>query len=82
MRDHAYYLNQICLGTRLRDLRRRRNVTQATLAKALGFAHPSTISSIEKGRRSVSDDELKCIAQVLRCSKDSLLKAYVQKLKI
>ena len=78
MGDHAYYLNQICLGTRLRDVRRRRNVTQATLAKALGFAHPSTISSIEKGRRPVSDDELKCIAQVLKCSKDSLLKAYAQ----
>ena len=76
MRDHAYYLNQICLGTRLRDLRRRRNVTQEALAKALGFAHPSTISSIEKGCRPVSDDELKCIAQVLNCSKASLLNAY------
>ena len=73
MRDNSDYLAQVCMGNRLRALRLRRGMTQMALARALGFAHPSSVSSIEKGRRPVNDEELAQIARMLRCSVGALL---------
>ncbi|MCE8512307.1 helix-turn-helix transcriptional regulator [Ruegeria pomeroyi] len=47
-------------------------MTQTALAKSLGFAHPSSISNIEKGRRPVVEAELSRIAEALNCSLEEL----------
>lgn len=48
-------------------------MTQTALARELGFAHPSSITSIEKGRRPVTAEELAQLARVLRCSVRTLM---------
>ncbi|WP_234237379.1 helix-turn-helix domain-containing protein [Ruegeria pomeroyi] len=72
MRDTLDYQQWIGFGSRLRDLRLRRGMTQTALAKSLGFAHPSSISNIEKGRRPVVEAELSRIAEALNCSLEEL----------
>ena len=73
MRKTIDYRFQILLGNRLRHMRLRKGMTQATLARSLGYAHPSSISCIEKGRRRINEDELKRITCALGCSIDALL---------
>jgi transcriptional regulator with XRE-family HTH domain len=57
----------------LRKLRLRRGLTQTELGNRLGFAHPSSISKIELGRRPVYLDELPMLAKALDCDLLELL---------
>lgn len=58
---------------RLRELRLRQGMTQVELSRRMGFAHSSTISSIEHARRLIHHEELPAFAVVLNCSVDELL---------
>jgi hypothetical protein len=44
------------------------------LARSLGFAYPSSICNIEKGRRRVGADELTDLARALGCGVADLVK--------
>ena len=57
-------MNTKQLGARIRELRRRRGLTQAQLAKATGLAADS-ISRLEQGRFSPSFDTVTTIADGL-----------------
>ena len=58
---------------RVREIRLRQGLTQTELANRLGFAHPSSISSIELGRRPVYVDEVPMLAKALGCAISELL---------
>lgn len=56
------------VARRLRELRLARGITQTELSRMMGFAHPSSISSIEHGRRPIYEDELPILAKALECT--------------
>jgi transcriptional regulator with XRE-family HTH domain len=53
------------IGGRIKEAREKEGVTQAELAKALGYGSPTFISLIEAGERKVRIDDLEGIAEVL-----------------
>jgi transcriptional regulator with XRE-family HTH domain len=57
----------------LRTLRLKRGLTQAELGRRLGYAYPSSISSIENARRPVYREELTALAKALGCDPDELI---------
>lgn len=59
-------------GQRIREIRERRGILQAELAKMVNISE-SVMSRIEKGDRAVRDDELKEIAKKLNVSADYLI---------
>ncbi|MDU8911177.1 helix-turn-helix transcriptional regulator [Aestuariicoccus sp. MJ-SS9] len=61
------YTARLSFGRSVRDLRLRLGMTQSELAAAMGFAHPSAICDIEKGRRLIYRDELPRLARALGC---------------
>ena len=67
------YRERISFGTRLRDVRVSKGMTQTDLARLLGFAHAGSISGIERGRRLVYRDELPALAEALCCEIGELL---------
>lgn len=73
MHNETQYKERIRVAQRLRELRMSKGMTQAELCKRLGFAHPSSISSIEKARRPLYRAELKAFAQALDCEVDDIL---------
>ncbi len=52
------------LGERIRDLRKKKRVRQYALARMVGIS-PGALTNFEKGRRSVSLDWLRAIADAL-----------------
>ena len=60
------------LGTRIKDLRKARKMTQAEFASRLGVTK-SAVSSYENGTRLPSYDVLIKIARIFRVSTDNLL---------
>lgn len=61
------------VARRLRELRLARGMTQAELSRRMGLAHPSSISSIEHGRRPIYQEELPILAAALECTVSELL---------
>jgi len=61
------------VARRLRELRLSRGMTQAELSRRIGFAHPSSISCIEHGRRPIYQEELSILAAALECTVNDLL---------
>ena len=57
---------------RLTEMRKKRNMTQAELARAVGIAQPS-ISDLENGNTKPAFETLVKLAQVLECSLDDLV---------
>ena len=75
MRDVNYFQDRRRVARRLRELRVALGMTQAELSKRMGFAHPSSISSIEHGRRPIYREELPVLAAALKCTVSDLLPA-------
>ncbi|MGR5976024.1 helix-turn-helix domain-containing protein [Bacillus paranthracis] len=44
-------------GSRVRDIRKQKNITQEKLAKKLDFSHASAISFIENGKRRLDAEK-------------------------
>ena len=65
-------LNYILLGKRIRNIRKRKGVTQAALAEKINCS-PSYISYVENGSKGLSLDSLIQIANVLNISTDDIL---------
>lgn len=60
-------MSELNIGSRLRDLRRRRKLSLRALSRATGVAL-SFLSSLERGNNSVSVDKLKIILEALGTS--------------
>ena len=60
------------LGERLRNIRKRAGVTQAELARRLGYSQPM-IAAIETGRRRLRSDHLPRVASILGVSATALI---------
>lgn len=68
------------IGKRMRLWRKNRHITQDDMAKCVGVANKSYISSIERGEHSISAQVIIAYSQVLNVSADMLLgleKAFV-----
>ncbi len=61
------------VGSRIRQIRVERNMSQTDLAEACGFSVPY-VSDIERGKKCFSVDSLLRIAQILQISADWLLR--------
>jgi transcriptional regulator with XRE-family HTH domain len=57
---------------RVAELRKKRNMTQAELARAVGIAQPS-LSDLENGNTNPAFETLIKLAKVLECSLDELV---------
>jgi transcriptional regulator with XRE-family HTH domain len=66
------------LGSQLRRVRTRRNLTQEALAERVGI-HPAYLGSIERGRRNVPLDTLCRLAWALRLEPHELLRPLPEK---
>ncbi|MGD6845266.1 helix-turn-helix domain-containing protein [Bacillus infantis] len=60
------------LGTRIKELRVEKGLTQTDFAKKIGYKHPSIISEIESGKKGISAEKLPEIAKVLGVEINSL----------
>lgn len=67
-----FILDYISLGTRIKQVRQERNITQAELAEACSLS-TSYIGHIERGSRTLSVETLFKIATVLNVSLDFLV---------
>lgn len=61
------------LGAKIRDIRVRRGISQSRLAKKLGFQSHTAISDIERGKTSISVDQLQKIARAFNLSFQEIL---------
>lgn len=61
------------IGTKIREKREFRSMSQKELATALGHKSQATVSQWERNLRSPSLRDLKNLAILLRCSTDELL---------
>ena len=61
------------VGSRIRQIRTKHNMSQSDLAEACGFSLPY-VSDIERGKKCFSVDSLLRIAQTLQVSADWLLR--------
>ncbi|PGW31269.1 transcriptional regulator [Bacillus cereus] len=59
-------------GNRVRDIRKRKNITQENLAKKLDFRHASAISFIENGKRRLDAEKIPTLANALGVSINEL----------
>lgn len=66
------FLDSKHIGQKIADLRIDRDIQQRELAAAIGV-HQSVLNRIEKGRRSLREDELLSIARYLNVTTDYLL---------
>ncbi|TKI95074.1 helix-turn-helix transcriptional regulator [Bacillus wiedmannii] len=55
-------------GSRVRDIRKQKNITQEKLAKKLDFSHASAISFIENGKRRLDAEKIPALADALGVS--------------
>lgn len=65
-------INYRILGRRIKEIRKRRNITQAELSEVID-KNPSFVSYIESGTRSMSLETLIQLANALQVSTDLLL---------
>lgn len=61
------------VGAKVREIRKGKGVTQTHINKKLGKS-VGWLNNIEKGRRTISADELKQIADILEVSIDDFFK--------
>lgn len=65
-------MNQLALGKRIREERKKLNLTQEQLAEKIDVS-TTYIGFVERGERSITLGKLTCIANVLGVSVDYLL---------
>lgn len=67
------YYDRKITGTRIKEIRQLRGLTQHKLAKQLGYTSERQLQRIESGETSCSTDKLVEIAQILEITTDYLL---------
>lgn len=58
-------MKHLSIGMRIRDIRRKKKITQGELARMLGFSGSSAISYIENGQRKLNADKIPKLAESL-----------------
>jgi transcriptional regulator with XRE-family HTH domain len=53
------------LGSRIKQLRLKKGMTQDAFARKIGYRHAGIISEIESGKKKLSSDKLPIVANVL-----------------
>lgn len=85
MASVRYNGNKNVVGTRLKALREKRNLTQGELAakmQVMGFVlDQQAISNIENNKRVVTDFELAGFCKALNCTEKDLLLEFYEGLK-
>lgn len=61
------------IGLRIKDRRTELGLSQAELAKKLGYSGKSMVSLIETGKRSLNASQIGPLAKALECSIDDLV---------
>ena len=67
------YYDKKAVGARLKQMRRKRGLTQSELAARLDYSSERQLQKIENGETSCSVDKLMEIAQILEVTTDYLL---------
>lgn len=67
------YYDKKAVGARLKQMRRKRGLTQSELAACLDYSSERQLQRIENGETSCSVDKLMEIAQILEVTTDYLL---------
>ena len=67
------YYDKIVVGDRIKQIRKRRNMTQSKLAEILDYTSERQLQRIENGETGCTIDKLMEIAQILDTSADYLL---------
>ena len=67
------YYDKKAVGARLKQMRRKRGLTQSELAARLDYSSERQLQRIENGETSCSVDKLMEIAQILEVTTDYLL---------
>lgn len=67
------YYDRKITGTRIKEIRQLRGLTQRQLAEQLGYTSERQLQQIENGETSCSTDKLVEIAQILEITTDYLL---------
>lgn len=67
------YYDKKAVGARMKEMRRRRRLTQSELAAKLDYSSERQLQRIENGETSCSVDKLMEIAQILEVTTDYLL---------
>lgn len=67
------YYDKKAVGVRLKEIRKRRGLTQSELAAKLDYSSERQLQRIENGETSCSVDKLMEIAQILEVTTDYLL---------
>ncbi len=65
------------LGKKIRDLRVRKDISQGKLARGIGLKTHAAVSDIERGKTSVSVEQLDAIAQILGLSVNDILESEI-----
>ncbi len=65
-------INNVAIGRRVSELRKRRGLTQMTLSELVGIS-PQSMSSIENGTKGMSLETFIALANALNVSADDLL---------
>lgn len=63
---------RVTFGVRVREERKRKNISQEELAELAGL-HRTYVGSIERGERNISINNIERIAKALRIGPDELL---------
>lgn len=66
-------MNNIELGKKIKKFRKLKNITQRQLADKIGYSQTSTITKIENGSISISNNKVYDIAKALNISVTELL---------
>lgn len=67
------YYDKILVGSRIKKIRKRRNMTQSKLAEVLDYTSERQLQRIENGETGCTIDKLMEIVQILDTSADYLL---------
>ena len=70
---NSYSDAKMQIGTRIREIRIKRNITQEVLAEKAGISNPQQMSNIERGYSGVSVERLMDICNILDISADYIL---------
>ncbi|WP_018931331.1 helix-turn-helix domain-containing protein [Gracilibacillus lacisalsi] len=53
------------IGTRIKEIRKSKGLTQAFVSKRLGYKSPSMLSEIESGKKGLDADKIPLVAGIL-----------------
>ncbi|PRY69320.1 helix-turn-helix protein [Marivita geojedonensis] len=78
MFDRELEITRREIGARLRELRKRKSLTQCELAKALGHNSSTRLNQIELGRTRLYAEELPILCEMLACTSSDIIGEHIE----